>query len=78
MKLIEHLLRTPTHRIWACAGLTLVAVVTVQLWATTMDGDPSQTAATLGATIAVTAAAASGRSSCRPAFLSRSRRSSRR
>ena len=79
MKLIEHLLRAPNHRVWACAALTLVAVVTVLVWATNMDGDSSQTAAMLGATIAVTAAtSASGPRSCRPAFLSRRRRSSRR
>lgn len=75
MKLIEHLLRAPDRRVWACAALTLAAVVTVLAWAATMDGDSSQTAAMLGATIAVTAAAASGRRPCRPAFLSRSRRS---
>ena len=74
MKLIENLLRAPNHRVGACAALTLVAVVTVLVWAATMDADSSQTAAMLGATIAVTAAAASGRSSCRPAFLSRRRR----
>ena len=78
MKLIENLLRAPHHRVWACAALTLVAVVTVLVWTTTMDGDSSQTAAMLGATIAVTAAAASGRRSCRPALRSRSRRTPRR
>ena len=73
MKFLEYLVRAPIHRAWACAALTLVAVIAVLVWATTMDGDSGQTAAMLGATIAATTAAASatGRRSCRPAFLSR-------
>ena len=74
----QYISELSTRRVWACAVLTVVAVVTVALWAWTMDGDSSQTAAMLGATIAVTAAAASGRGSRRPAFLSRSGRSLRR
>jgi hypothetical protein len=72
----QHFLQVPTRRVWACAVLTVVAVVTVALWAWTMDADSGQTAAMLGATIAATTAAASatGRRSCRPAFLSRGRR----
>jgi NhaP-type Na+/H+ or K+/H+ antiporter len=74
--MIEHFPQVPTRRVWACVALTVVAVVTVALWAWTMDGDSSQTAAMLGATIAATTAAASatGRRSCRPAILSRGRR----
>ena len=74
--MIQHFLQSPTRRVWTCAVLTVVAVVTVALWAWTMDGDSGQTAAMLGATIAATTAAASatGQRSCRPAFLSRGRR----
>ena len=74
--MIQHFLQFPTRRVWTCAVLTVVAVVAVALWASTMDGDSSQTAAMLGATIAATTAAVSapGRRSCRPALLSRGRR----
>lgn len=75
---IDHPLQAPNRRVWACAAITLLAVVTVLVLGATMDGDSSQTASMLGATIAVTAAAASGRRSCRPASLSRRRRSSER
>ena len=74
--MFQHFLQSPTRRVWTCAIFTVVAVVTVALWASTMDGDSGQTAAMLGATIATATAAASatGRRSCRPAFLSRGRR----
>ena len=74
--MLQHFLQSPTRRVWTCAIFTVIAVVSVALWASTMDGDSSQTAAMLGATIAATTAAASatGRRSCRPAFLSRGRR----
>ena len=74
--MIQHFLQSPTRRVWTCAIFTVVAVVAVALWASTMDGDSSQTAAMLGATIAATTAtvSATGRRSCRPAFLSRGRR----
>lgn len=64
------LLQGPTRRVWACAAVTLVAIVTVSGWVARMDGDTSQIAAMLGATIAVTAASV-GRRSCRSALLSR-------
>ena len=72
----QHFLQVPTRRVWACAVFTLVAVLSVALWAWTMDGDSGQTAAMLGATIAASTAAASatGRRSCLPASLSRRRR----
>ncbi len=74
--MMQFFLQVPARRAWTCAVVTVLAVVAVGLWASTMDGDSSQTAAMLGATIAVTTAAASatGRRSCRPAFLSRGRR----
>ena len=74
--MVQHFLQSPTRRVLTCAVLTVVSVVTVVLWAWTMDGDSSQTAAMLGAAIAATTAAASatGRRLCRPAFLSRGRR----
>ena len=74
----QQLLKAPTRRLWICAAFALVAVATVALWAANMDGDATQTAAMLGATIAVTAAATSGRASCRPAFPFRGRRPSER
>lgn len=75
MNKFQQLLQPPTHRIWACAVLTVVAVATVTFWVSRMDGESSQIAALLGGSIAVTAAAASGRRSRRPAFLARGRRS---
>ena len=77
MNMIQRLMHLPTRRVWSCAVFTLVVVATVAVWAGHTSGDRSQTAAMLGATIAVTAAAA-GRGSCRPALMQRSRRTSRR
>jgi hypothetical protein len=75
MNTMQQSLPAPTRRTWVCAILTLITVATVAFWATRMDGESSQIAAMLGASIAVTAAAASGRGSCRPAFSTRGRRS---
>lgn len=72
MNTTQHILQDPTRRL-RCAALALVAVLAVALWAITLGGDSSQTAATLGATVAVTAAATVRRGSCRPAFLARGR-----
>ncbi len=74
MNFIDQQLRVPNRRVWNCAAIVLAAVITVLGWAAIMDGDTDQTASMLGATIAVTAAAASGTRSCRPTFQSRSRR----
>lgn len=70
--------KLPARPLVACAALTVVAVAVVALWAAYLSDGSGQTAATLGAAIAVTVAATSGRRSCRPAFLTRSRRSSHR
>ncbi len=78
MNILEQLRQTSTLRIVACVAFTLVAVAVVAVWAAHMSGDTSQTAAMLGASIAVTAAAASGRRSCRPASSTRGRRSAHR
>lgn len=79
MTILQQLLQTPTRRVVTCTALTLVAVVVVAVWAAHMDGDSSQTAAMLGATIAVTVAATTtSRTSCRPTFLTRGRHASRR
>ena len=52
-------------RVVTCLALTTLAVVTVVLLALTMERHSSATAATLGAAIALTAAAV-GPQSCRP------------
>ncbi len=78
MNIFQLLRQASTRRLVACAAFTLLAVAVVALWAANMSGDASQTAATLGASIAVTVAATSGRRSCRPALLTRSRRSAHR
>lgn len=70
----HQLLHASTRRVWTCGILAVVAVLTVAVWAAHMDGDTSQTAAMLGATIAVTVAATSGRPSCRSVVWTRGRR----
>ena len=76
MNTMHQLLGASTRRVWICGIFAVVAALTVVVWVALMDGDSSQTAAMLGATIAVTVAAASGRQSCRPAFWTRGRRPS--
>ena len=76
MNILQQLRQASTRRLVTCAAFTLIAVAVVAVWAAHMSGDTSQTAAMLGASIAVTAAATSGRRSCRPVSLTRSRRHS--
>ena len=78
MNVFQELRKASTRRLVACAAFALTVVAVLALWAAHMSGDTSQTAAMLGASIAVVAAATSGRRSCRPALLTRSRRSAHR
>ncbi len=72
MNISQQLRQVPTRGLVTCAAFTLIAVTVLAFWAAHMSGDSSQIAAMLGGSIAVPAAAASGRRSCRPAIQTRS------